>query len=94
MRHLKKPLRKLLHSHGNLHDKVVKLWHELNEVQKALDKESSSMILRDEETAYLNAFTQATLDEEYAEIHSVMFSIGNDKALGLDGYTSIFFKKA
>ena len=189
MRSLKKPFRKLLKSQGNLHDRVVKLRHELDEVQKALDKNPSSTILREEEAVYLTAFTQATLDEErflkqrskidwlrvgdcnsayfhrsvkarisrgriYCitghdnvlyegesvpnvfvehymhflgvdatvdnldhqglfihklnhskaenmvrsvsddEIRMAMFSIGNDKAPGPDGYTSVFFKKA
>ncbi|GJS64707.1 putative RNA-directed DNA polymerase, partial [Tanacetum coccineum] len=61
---LKKPLRKLLHAQGNIHERVNRLRHELDEVQKALDINSSSSSLRDEEAAYLNAFTQATLDEE------------------------------
>ncbi|GJW04434.1 hypothetical protein Tco_1563290 [Tanacetum coccineum] len=64
LRGLKKPLRKLLHAQGNIHERVNRLRHELDEVQKALDINSSSSSLRDEEAAYLNAFTQATLDEE------------------------------
>ena len=28
------------------------------------------------------------------DINSALFSIGNDKALGLDGYSAFFFKKA
>nr|GFA02675.1 hypothetical protein [Tanacetum cinerariifolium] len=38
MKALKKPLRKLLHSHGNLHDRVNALRNELDEPQKALDR--------------------------------------------------------
>ena len=64
LRLLKKPLRKLLHDHGNLHDRVVNLRSELDEVQRALDREPSSTILRQEEAVYLAAFTQAKLDEE------------------------------
>ncbi|GKD64761.1 RNA-directed DNA polymerase, eukaryota, reverse transcriptase zinc-binding domain protein, partial [Tanacetum coccineum] len=48
----------------NLHEKVVRLHHELDEVQKVLDKDPSSSIMRDKEAIYLSAFTQATLDQE------------------------------
>ncbi|GJR67388.1 putative reverse transcriptase domain-containing protein [Tanacetum coccineum] len=37
MKTLKKPLRKILHDQGNLHDHVIKLRAELDEVQKAID---------------------------------------------------------
>ncbi|GJY52295.1 hypothetical protein Tco_0443142 [Tanacetum coccineum] len=165
MMFMKKPLRKLLQSQGYLHDRVVQLCHELDEVQMALDKDPSSITLREEEAVYLTAFTQAALDEERFlkqkskiewlqvgdtnfvffhksaksrvsrsridcisrhdnaiyegnlvpniffqhymqfianmiccvsddEIQSVMFSIGNDKASGPDGYTSVFFKES
>ncbi|GKA19305.1 hypothetical protein Tco_0699220 [Tanacetum coccineum] len=64
MRFMKKPLRKLLQSQGHLHDRVVQLRYELNEVQMALDKDPSSITLREEESVYLTAFTQETFDEE------------------------------
>ncbi|GJV76486.1 zinc knuckle CX2CX4HX4C containing protein [Tanacetum coccineum] len=38
--------------------------HELNEVQKALDKDPACVSLREEEGVYLRAFNEATLDEE------------------------------
>ncbi|GJR49738.1 sodium/hydrogen exchanger 6 [Tanacetum coccineum] len=169
MRFMKKPFSKLLQSQGHLHDRVVQLRHELDEVQMALDKDPSSITLREEEAVYLMAFTQATLDEDPRvsrsgidcitghdnaiyegnlvpnvfvqhymqffgtdngvyplnheglfvrrlstdkganmircvsddEIQSVKFSIGNDKAPGPDGYTSVpdgytsvFFKES
>ncbi|GKF51999.1 hypothetical protein Tco_0148466 [Tanacetum coccineum] len=65
MRFMKKPLRKLLQSQGHLHDGFVQLCHELDEVQMALDKDPSSITLREEESVYLMAFTQETLDEEH-----------------------------
>ncbi|GJU91519.1 hypothetical protein Tco_1303942 [Tanacetum coccineum] len=61
---LKKPLRKLLHSHGNLHERVNSLRIKLDEVQKALDKNPNNSNLRDEEAVYVQAFTEAKLDEE------------------------------
>ncbi|GJR97507.1 putative reverse transcriptase domain, reverse transcriptase zinc-binding domain protein [Tanacetum coccineum] len=61
---MKKPLRKLLHAQGNIHDRVTKLRTELDEVQTALDRNPSSTMLREEDGVYLTAFTQALLDEE------------------------------
>nr|GEY84085.1 zinc finger, CCHC-type [Tanacetum cinerariifolium] len=60
---LKKPFRKLLHDHGNLHECVSKLRHELDVVQKALDLNPADLNLREEKAAY-NAFIKAKLDEE------------------------------
>ncbi|GKC17181.1 aspartic peptidase [Tanacetum coccineum] len=64
MKSLKKPLRKLVHNHGNLHDRVSKLRAELDEVQKALDLDQNNQILREEEAMYVEAFNIAKLDEE------------------------------
>nr|GEW00534.1 hypothetical protein [Tanacetum cinerariifolium] len=49
MKSLKKPLRKLVHDHGNLHDRASKLRAELDEVQKALDLDPNNQILREGE---------------------------------------------
>ncbi|GKB59480.1 sodium/hydrogen exchanger 6 [Tanacetum coccineum] len=43
---LKSPFRKLLHNHGNLHDRVNKIRIELDEAQKAIDRDPSSSVLR------------------------------------------------
>ncbi|GKC04027.1 protein LAZ1 [Tanacetum coccineum] len=64
MKSLKKPLRKLLHDQGNLHDRVNKLRIELDEVQKAIDSDPLNYSLRDEEAVYLQAFNEAMIDEE------------------------------
>nr|GEU87520.1 hypothetical protein [Tanacetum cinerariifolium] len=64
MKALKKPFRKLVHDHGNLHDRVNKLRHELDEVQKALDRNTNDAVLREEEAVYVKAFTEAKIDEE------------------------------
>nr|GEY00044.1 hypothetical protein [Tanacetum cinerariifolium] len=61
---LKKPLRKLLHDQGNLHERVNKLRLELDAVQKALDSNPADPILREEECAYVQAFNEAELNEE------------------------------
>ncbi|GJV13950.1 putative reverse transcriptase domain-containing protein [Tanacetum coccineum] len=61
---LKSPFRKLLHNHGNLHDRVNKIRIELDEAQKAIDRDPSSSVLREEHAHYLLAFKEALLDEE------------------------------
>ncbi|GJT85208.1 hypothetical protein Tco_1066925 [Tanacetum coccineum] len=61
---LKKPFRKLLHDQGNLHDRVNKLRFELDEVQKALDLNPNDLSLREDEAVYVQAFSEAKLDEE------------------------------
>ncbi|PWA77793.1 RNA-directed DNA polymerase, eukaryota, Reverse transcriptase zinc-binding domain protein [Artemisia annua] len=61
---LKKPLRKLLYNKGNIHDKVVKLRHELDTVQRALDADTFNIDIREEEASYLNAYNDALLVEE------------------------------
>ncbi|GJR26584.1 hypothetical protein Tco_1102816 [Tanacetum coccineum] len=84
---LKKPFRKLLYSQGNLHDRVVKLRHELDEVQKALNKNPSSSGLRDEESIYLTAFMQATLDEERHD--NVLYKGNSVPKVFVDHYTQL-----
>ncbi|GJS24288.1 hypothetical protein Tco_0452920 [Tanacetum coccineum] len=61
---LKKPMRKLLHDQGNLHERVEKLQMELDTVQKALDSNPADPILEEEDGAYVQAFNEAKLDEE------------------------------
>ncbi|GJY88640.1 sodium/hydrogen exchanger 6 [Tanacetum coccineum] len=61
---LKTPLRKLLHDQGNLHDRVNRLYVELDEAQKAIDRNPSCSLLRDEHAYYLLTFKEASLDEE------------------------------
>ncbi|GKC41519.1 sodium/hydrogen exchanger 6 [Tanacetum coccineum] len=162
---LKSPFHKLLHEHGNLHERVNRLRVKLDEAQKAIDKDPSSFILHEEHAHYLLAFKEAQLNEERflkqkakiewlkvddsntayfhktvkskcdknriemflkaegvnnplddhdlyirsldnakadfmvrnvtnEEIKSVIFSMGDDKAPGPDGFTAAFFKKA
>nr|GEV25144.1 reverse transcriptase domain-containing protein [Tanacetum cinerariifolium] len=64
MKALKKPFRKLVNDHGNLHDHVNKLRHELDEVQKALDHNPNDAVLREKEVVYVKAFAEAKIDEE------------------------------
>nr|GEV80301.1 hypothetical protein [Tanacetum cinerariifolium] len=136
---LKKPLRKLLYDHGNFHENVKRLRHELDEAQKALDFDPNNVELQEEEAAYLQAFTDALLMEEHflsqkakvewlqlgdvntAYFHKVglpsyfdsndlfcnqltsdasnymihvIFSMGDNRAPGPDGYSAAFFKEA
>nr|GEV67078.1 hypothetical protein [Tanacetum cinerariifolium] len=60
MKNLKKPLRKLLHDQGNLHEWVNRLRVELDVVQKALDSDPSNSLLRDEEAVYIQAIEVIT----------------------------------
>ena len=64
LKSLKKPLRKLLFDQGNLHEKVMKLRHELDTVQRALDADPFNIDIREEEATYLNAYNDAILLEE------------------------------
>nr|GEX20135.1 hypothetical protein [Tanacetum cinerariifolium] len=61
---LKSPFRKLLHAKGNLHNRVDLLRKELDETQKAIDKDPHNPDLREEHAHYLLAFKEASLDEE------------------------------
>ncbi|GJY80757.1 hypothetical protein Tco_0493508 [Tanacetum coccineum] len=139
---------------GNLHDRVNRLRVELDEAQKAINRNPSCLLLRDEHAYYLMAFKEASLDEERflrqkskiewlnagdsnttyfykivksnflglrvlppllmiisrvladhkadfmvrevsdSEIKGALFSTGDDKAPGPDGFTATFFKKA
>ncbi|GKB13045.1 hypothetical protein Tco_0846968 [Tanacetum coccineum] len=49
---------------GNLHKRVIRLRNELDEVQKALDRDPANSELMDEEAVYVQAFNNARLDEE------------------------------
>ncbi|GKC26186.1 hypothetical protein Tco_1033480 [Tanacetum coccineum] len=64
LKSLKKPFRKLLRDQGNLHERVNRPRHELDEVQKALYINTLSLELREEEAAYVQAFNGASLDVE------------------------------
>ncbi|PWA72744.1 RNA-directed DNA polymerase, eukaryota, Reverse transcriptase zinc-binding domain protein [Artemisia annua] len=61
---LKKPFRRMLFREGNIHEKVSKLRHELDAVQRALDLDPFNVDLREEGACYLNAFNEAILKEE------------------------------
>nr|GEU58849.1 hypothetical protein [Tanacetum cinerariifolium] len=61
---LKSPFCKLLHDHGNLHDWVNKIRVELDEAHKAIDRDPSSSVLREEHAHYLLVFKEAHLDKE------------------------------
>nr|GEW86207.1 hypothetical protein [Tanacetum cinerariifolium] len=144
LKSLKKPMRKLLQSQGNLYARVNSLRSDLDEVQKALDINPHDMVLREAEATKLQAknhkshikvildannveitgpmvaesfgtnMTCDDLDSEdlfvkkisngtknnmvrevsNEEIKSAMFNIGDDRAPGPDGFSSVFFKKS
>ncbi|GJR71446.1 hypothetical protein Tco_0083811 [Tanacetum coccineum] len=106
LKNLKKPLRKLLFSQGNLNENVKSLRLKLDRVQKDLDADPTNVILCEEEAAYVQAFNNALLmlDVDIAadmvwpvtdlEVKETMFSMRNDKSLGPDGFTAAFFKEA
>ncbi|GJZ58952.1 putative RNA-directed DNA polymerase, eukaryota, reverse transcriptase zinc-binding domain protein [Tanacetum coccineum] len=92
---------------------VVRLRHQLNEVQRVLDRNPSSNTLHDEEAVYFSAFTTVSLDEErflkqkskiewlqVGDTNSAYFYCSvkartiRSRIDCLDGYTSVFFKKA
>ncbi|XP_071713676.1 uncharacterized protein [Rutidosis leptorrhynchoides] len=64
LRSLKKPLRKLSWSKGNLHERVVKLRNDLDLAQINLDRDHSSITLREVESNTLKDFNEAVLIEE------------------------------
>nr|GEU70550.1 hypothetical protein [Tanacetum cinerariifolium] len=61
---LKKPLRKLLYDHGNIHDNVKKLRKELDEAQIELDSDPNNIEKREMEATVLKAFNDAIMIEE------------------------------
>nr|GEU38050.1 RNA-directed DNA polymerase, eukaryota, reverse transcriptase zinc-binding domain protein [Tanacetum cinerariifolium] len=61
---LKSSFCKLLHDHGNLHERVNRICVELDEAKKYIDMDPSSSILREENAHYLLSFKEAWLDEE------------------------------
>ncbi|GJU10573.1 hypothetical protein Tco_1132969 [Tanacetum coccineum] len=61
---LKSPFRKLLHTQGNLHNRVDHLRKELDETQKAIDNDPHNPNLHEEHAHYLLAFKEASLDED------------------------------
>nr|GEX21161.1 hypothetical protein [Tanacetum cinerariifolium] len=64
LKSLQKPLRKLLIDKGNLHENMKRLRHELDTVQRDLDRDRLNVILRVEEALYVQAFNEAILLEE------------------------------
>ncbi|GJR80252.1 putative RNA-directed DNA polymerase [Tanacetum coccineum] len=64
LKNLKKPFRKLLHDHGNIHENVTKLRAELDKVQADLDLDPFNVELREEEVGYVQAYNQAIIIQE------------------------------
>ncbi|GJU03207.1 RNA-directed DNA polymerase, eukaryota, reverse transcriptase zinc-binding domain protein [Tanacetum coccineum] len=64
LRHMKKAFRKLMYDGGNLHANVIRLRHELDTVQRDLDRDPCNATLREEAAVYLNTYNEAILLEE------------------------------
>ncbi|GKC59858.1 sodium/hydrogen exchanger 6, partial [Tanacetum coccineum] len=75
---LKSPFYKLLHEHGNLHERVNRLRVELDEAQKAINMDPSSSMLHEEYAHYLLAFKEAQLDEERFLKIEMFFGVEGD----------------
>nr|GEU39677.1 putative RNA-directed DNA polymerase, eukaryota, reverse transcriptase zinc-binding domain protein [Tanacetum cinerariifolium] len=106
---LKKPLRKLLYDKGNLHTNVSRLRADLDRVQSALDSDPFNaiptqpifikqlrVVLAGAELMWLtvdDALNTVWVISDQ-EVKEAMFSMGNDKSSGPNGYTAAFFKEA
>nr|GEU94630.1 hypothetical protein [Tanacetum cinerariifolium] len=76
-------LRKLNWQNGNLFDKVEEL---MNEEINDCGSLYSNKITKDDNLRMVNEVTSK-------EIKDALFELGDNKALGLDGYSFVFFKK-
>ncbi|GJW39768.1 hypothetical protein Tco_0065613 [Tanacetum coccineum] len=130
MKALKKPLRKLLQSHGNLHDRVNSLRTELDEIDEEWFLKQKAKIewldVGDSNSSYFHKSVKCknqrsridsirdNEDNEVTSLHVAklllikalppfsflglvgipLFNIGDDRAPGLDGFASVFFKKS
>nr|GEY06210.1 reverse transcriptase domain, reverse transcriptase zinc-binding domain protein [Tanacetum cinerariifolium] len=103
---LKKPLRKLLFDHGNLHDNVKRLRIKLDAVPIAFIDHYMDFLAQQGVTSHFNShdlfcnkltnncanyMVRDVFDEE---IRKAIFAVGDNKAPGPDGYSTIFFKEA
>ncbi|GKA91797.1 auxin efflux carrier, partial [Tanacetum coccineum] len=79
LKNLKKPLRKLLIDKGNLHANVERIRGELDTIQTQLDMTGAAHMVR------------MVTDRE---IKDAMFSMGDEKSPGPDGFSAAFFKEA
>ncbi|GKE60615.1 protein LAZ1, partial [Tanacetum coccineum] len=105
MKIIKKPLRKLMHDHGNLRERVNQLRLELDEDFNEANIDEERFLRQKAKIDWLEGeglFNKKVSDGSNmqmirpitnAEIKTAMFDIGNDKAPRPDGYTSMFFKK-
>ncbi|GJV38648.1 hypothetical protein Tco_1411125 [Tanacetum coccineum] len=64
LKNLKKPFRKLLYTHGNIHENVMKLRTEVDRVQKDLDSDPFNLSLREKEAECVNSFNEALIVQE------------------------------
>ncbi|GKD77098.1 RNA-directed DNA polymerase, eukaryota, reverse transcriptase zinc-binding domain protein [Tanacetum coccineum] len=64
LKNMKKYIRRLNKSNGNVFEKAKFLKTELKRVQQSLDKDPHNAVLREEEMIYSKAYSDAVLDEE------------------------------
>ncbi|GJT13943.1 RNA-directed DNA polymerase, eukaryota, reverse transcriptase zinc-binding domain protein [Tanacetum coccineum] len=64
LKNMKKYMRRLNKSNGNVFEKAKFLKTELKRVQQSLDKDPHNAVLREEEMIYSKAYSDAVLDEE------------------------------
>ncbi|XP_022024397.1 uncharacterized protein LOC110924709 [Helianthus annuus] len=64
LKSLKSPLRHLLFRQGNLHNKVKDLRNKLDGIQRRIDDDPASVVLREEELSIQRDYQEALLDEE------------------------------
>ncbi|XP_022020222.1 uncharacterized protein LOC110920312 [Helianthus annuus] len=64
LRNLKPFMRKILFKQGNLHEKVLELRKQLDDIQKQIDVNPLDVGLREKEVECLNQFKTASYDEE------------------------------
>nr|GEV94593.1 hypothetical protein [Tanacetum cinerariifolium] len=87
MKLLKKLIRKLLNGQGNIHERVANLRVKLDAIQMDLDTDPLNEVSKGSCTSMIRSISND-------EIKRAMFDIGDDKARGPNGFTSVFLKKA
>ncbi|PWA56937.1 reverse transcriptase domain, Reverse transcriptase zinc-binding domain protein [Artemisia annua] len=86
---LKKPFRSILFREGNIHEKVTKLRHELDAVQRALDLDPFNVDLREEEACYLNAKAVRVMNNPNFDFYHDGNVVDDGNDVGNSGVTNL-----